>query len=210
MIYIYTYIYLWYYAVLSQLISNSRTVWSKYQIEPHRWQNALVLDRTGDYKEINSFWMTTPTTVNLLQRSLCREMFEKWREGDMFFGEKVSQYPLNQSMQHMDKWQLNAAQQKLFVCLHLSVFYSVESVGSMGTMRSIRSQRVRHNWMTFTFIQYTILCIIIYSFFFFARILERSDFKVSIKNGNIAIGNIAAHLFWVSLFACWTPLLFSH
>ena len=111
--------------------------------------------------------MTTPTTVNLLQRSLCREMFEKWRGGDMFFGEKVSQYPLNQSMQHMDKWQINAAQQKLFVCLHLSVFYSVESVGSMGTMRSIRSQRVRHNWMTFTFIQYTILCIIIYSFFFF-------------------------------------------
>ena len=63
----------------------------------------------------------------------------------MFFGEKVSQYPLNQSMQHMDKWQINAAQQKLFVCLYLSVYYSVESVGSMGTMKSIGSQRVRHN-----------------------------------------------------------------
>ena len=63
----------------------------------------------------------------------------------MLLGEKVSQYPLNQSMQYMDKWQINAAQQKLFVCLHLSVYYSVESVGSMGTMKSIGSQRVRHN-----------------------------------------------------------------
>ena len=113
--------------------------------------------------------MTTPTTVNLLERSLCREMFERWGGGDMLLGEKVSQYPLNQSMQHMDKWQINAAQQKLFVCLYLSVYYSVESVGSMGTMKSIGSQRVRHNWMTFTFIQYTILCIIIYSFFFFLQ-----------------------------------------
>ena len=92
--------------------------------------------------------MTTPTTVNLLERSLCREMFERWEGGDMLLGEKVSQYPLNQSMQYMDKWQINAAQQKLFVCLYLSVYYSVESVGSMGTMKSIGSQRVRHNWMT--------------------------------------------------------------
>ena len=45
---------------------------------------------------------------------------------------------------------------------------------------------------------------------FFERILERSDFKVSIKNRNIAIGNIAAHLFGVSLSVCWTPLLLSH
>ena len=47
MLYIYTYIYLCYYAVLSQLIYNSRTIWLKYQTEPHRWQNAWVLERTG-------------------------------------------------------------------------------------------------------------------------------------------------------------------
>ena len=39
------------------------------------------------------------------------------------------------------------------------------SVGSMGTMRSMGSQRVRHNWVTFTCIQYAILCIIVYSIF---------------------------------------------
>ena len=155
--------------------------------------------------------MTTPTTINLLERSLCREMFERWWGGDMFFREIFSQYPLNQSMQPMDKWQINAAWQKLFLCLYLSVYYSIESVGPMGIMGSMGSQRVGHNWETFPFIKYTILCIIVYSFFsFFARILERSDFKVSIKNSNIAIGNIAAHLFWVSLFICWTLLLFSH
>ena len=109
--------------------------------------------------------MTTPITINLLERSLCREMFERWGRGDMFFGEKFSQYPLNQSMQPMDKWQINAAWQKLFLCLYLSVYYSVESVGPMGIMGSMGSQRVGHSWATFTFIKYTILCIIVYSFF---------------------------------------------
>ena len=91
-----------------------------------------------------------------------------------------------------------------FICLLFSGVCGVH--GDHEVHWVTKSQTQLNDSLSFNTLYYALS----FTLFFFARILERSDFKVSIKNGNIAIGNIAAHLFWVSLFACWTPLLFSH